>query len=242
MMDVIYMGNTLAGGEEQEPARPLPRQGHVRHRTHQAKINLSRKLELGPGPSRLQNGIRQQAGELGEPGARIAEDHLRQGDTWSPGNPSPVPAGDSPDLATPRSPRSALRQRPGTAIMKRYISSRTRAASEWQPSLAATGVGIRVRGGPAGQPVPRGRGGLGLGRWQAVLGGRAERQDGVDGLAGAVTVVGDAELVIVEGRQVGWQGEAEAVFVLGASPAARRPAGSVVACVDARSAGGVGEP
>ena len=126
--------------------------------------------------------------------------------------------------------------------MKRYISSRTRAASEWQPSLAATGVGIRVRGGPAGQPVPRGRGGLGLGRWQAVLGGRAERQDGVDGLAGAVTVVGDAELVIVEGRQVGWQGEAEAVFVLGASPAARRPAGSVVACVDARSAGGVGEP
>src|SRR5258707_10332398 len=197
MMDVIYMGNTLAGRQDPEPARPLPRQAHVSHRTHQAKINLSRKLELGPGPRRLQNGIRQQAGELGEPGARIAEDHLRQGDTWSPGNPSPVPAGDSPDLATPRSPRSALRQRPGTAIMKRYISSRTRAASEWQPSLAATGVGIRVRGGPAGQPVPRGRGGLGLGPRHAVVGGRAEGQDGARGVARAGTVVGHAGVVIV---------------------------------------------
>src|SRR5258708_30537723 len=202
MMDVIYMGNTLAGRQDPEPARPLPRQAHVSHRTDQAKINLSRKLELGPGPSRLQNGIRQQAGELGEPGARIAEDHLRQGDTWSPGNPSPVPAGDSPDLATPRSPRSALRQRPGTAIMKRYISSRTRAASEWQPSLAATGVGIRVRGGPAGQPVPRGRGGVGLGRGQARLGGRAERHGSVHGLAGADTVGGDARLVISKGPPV----------------------------------------
>src|SRR5712692_4830936 len=47
MMDVIYMGNTLAGRQDPEPARCLPRQAHVSRRTHQAKINLSRKLELG---------------------------------------------------------------------------------------------------------------------------------------------------------------------------------------------------
>src|SRR5258707_8917951 len=48
MMDVIYMGNTPAGRQDPEPARCLPRQAHVSRRTHQAKINLSRKLELGP--------------------------------------------------------------------------------------------------------------------------------------------------------------------------------------------------
>src|SRR5258706_15401300 len=47
MMDVIYMGNTPAGRQDPEPARCLPRQAHVSRRTHQAKINLSRKLELG---------------------------------------------------------------------------------------------------------------------------------------------------------------------------------------------------
>src|SRR5258706_15261903 len=47
MMDVIYMGNTLPGRQDPEPARCLPRQAHVSRRTHQAKINLSRKLELG---------------------------------------------------------------------------------------------------------------------------------------------------------------------------------------------------
>src|SRR6266851_2368116 len=47
MMDVIYMGNTLAGRQDPEPARCLPRQAHVSRRAHQAKINLSRKLELG---------------------------------------------------------------------------------------------------------------------------------------------------------------------------------------------------
>src|SRR5258706_15829095 len=49
MMDVIYMGNTPAGRQDPEPARCLPRQAHVSRRTHQAKINLSRKLELERG-------------------------------------------------------------------------------------------------------------------------------------------------------------------------------------------------
>src|SRR5258706_11738545 len=53
MMDVIYMGNTPAGRQDPEPARCLPRQAHVSRRTHQAKINLSRKLELATGGRHL---------------------------------------------------------------------------------------------------------------------------------------------------------------------------------------------